>query len=59
MPRAGFEPTTPATERPQTYPLDRAATGIGLYYIIPFKSKYCHSPALKYHNSNDINNDDN
>jgi hypothetical protein len=29
MPRAGFEPATPATERPQTYSLDRAATGIG------------------------------
>jgi hypothetical protein len=29
MPRAGFEPVTPATERPQTYALDREATGIG------------------------------
>jgi hypothetical protein len=29
MPRAGFEPETPATKRPQTYSLDRAATGIG------------------------------
>jgi hypothetical protein len=29
MPRARFEPTTPATKRPQTYALDRAATGIG------------------------------
>jgi hypothetical protein len=28
MPRAEFEPATPATERPQTYALDRAATGI-------------------------------
>jgi hypothetical protein len=28
MPRAGFEPATPATKRPQTYDLDRAATGI-------------------------------
>jgi hypothetical protein len=26
---AGFEPATPATERPQTYALDLAATGIG------------------------------
>jgi hypothetical protein len=25
MPRAGFEPATPATKRPQTYALDRAA----------------------------------
>jgi hypothetical protein len=31
MPRVGFEPVTPATKRPQTYDLDRAATGIGLY----------------------------
>jgi hypothetical protein len=34
MPRAGFEPTTPATKRPQTYPLDRAATGIGIIKVI-------------------------
>jgi hypothetical protein len=29
MPSAGFEPTIPASERPQTDVLDRAATGIG------------------------------
>jgi hypothetical protein len=29
MPSAGFVPATPATKRPQTYALDRAATGIG------------------------------
>jgi hypothetical protein len=29
MPRAGFEPATPTTKRPQTYAVDRAATGIG------------------------------
>jgi hypothetical protein len=29
MPRAEFEPAIPATGRPQTYALDRAATGIG------------------------------
>jgi hypothetical protein len=28
MPRAGFEPTILASERPQTHALDRAATGI-------------------------------
>jgi hypothetical protein len=27
MPRAGFEPETPATKEPQTYALDRAAPG--------------------------------
>jgi hypothetical protein len=31
MPRAGFEPAIPATKRPQTYSLDCAATGIGLW----------------------------
>jgi hypothetical protein len=30
MPRAGLEPATPATKRPQTYALDRAATGISI-----------------------------
>jgi hypothetical protein len=29
MPSAGFEPAIPATKPPQTYVLDRAATGIG------------------------------
>jgi hypothetical protein len=29
MPRVGFEPAIPATKRPQTYALDRAATEIG------------------------------
>jgi hypothetical protein len=30
MPPAEFEPTIPASERPQTHTLDRAATGTGL-----------------------------
>jgi hypothetical protein len=30
MPSVEFEPTIPASARPQTYALDRAATGIGL-----------------------------
>jgi len=29
MPLAGFEPTIPASERPQTHALDRTATWIG------------------------------
>jgi hypothetical protein len=33
MPPMGFEPTIPASERPQTYFLDRAATGIGPGYL--------------------------
>jgi hypothetical protein len=28
MPRAGFEPVTPATKRLQTYALDRAVTDV-------------------------------
>jgi hypothetical protein len=28
MPPVGFEPTIPASERPKTHALDRAATGI-------------------------------
>jgi hypothetical protein len=30
MPPVEFEPTIPASERPQTHALDRAATGIGV-----------------------------
>ena len=30
----GFEPTIAAGERPQTYALDRAATGTGKKYIL-------------------------
>ena len=30
MPPVGFEPTFSAGERPQTYALDRAATGTGI-----------------------------
>jgi hypothetical protein len=29
MPQLGFEPTIPASARPQTYAVDRAVTGIG------------------------------
>ena len=31
MPKMEFEPTISASERPQTYALDRAATGTGAY----------------------------
>ena len=37
MSLAGFEPAFPASERPQTHALDRAATGIGLRYIDTWK----------------------
>jgi hypothetical protein len=32
MPPVGFEPTIPASKRPQTHALDSAATGIGYVY---------------------------
>jgi hypothetical protein len=32
MPPLGFEPTIPESARPQTYALDRAATGIGSFH---------------------------
>jgi hypothetical protein len=34
MPAVGFEPTISAGERPQTYALDRVATGISIYIYI-------------------------
>ena len=37
MPPVGFEPTISAVERPQTYALDRAATGTDfsiIYFIL-------------------------
>jgi hypothetical protein len=40
MPPAGLEPTIPASERPQTHALDRAAAGIGTVcnrgHLLPF-----------------------
>jgi hypothetical protein len=37
MPPAGFEPTVPASKRPQTHALDHAAAGIAVnvYILIP------------------------
>ena len=34
MPPAGIEPVIPASERPQTRALDRAATGIGQWHVL-------------------------
>ena len=34
MPPVGFEPTISAGERPQTYALDRAATGTGRFILV-------------------------
>ena len=41
MPPAIFEPAIPASDRPQTYALDRAATGIGY-------TKYCYGGHIVY-----------
>jgi hypothetical protein len=42
MPPVGFEPIIPASERPQTRALDRAATGIGFdpRTVQPVASRY-------------------
>ena len=49
MPPVGFEPTISASERPQTYALDGAATGTGInkykyiyiyIYIYPKNGQY-------------------
>ena len=39
MPPPGFEPTTPASERPKTHALDSAGTGIG-------QTRHCDRTAL-------------
>ena len=41
MPPVGFEPTISAGERPQTYALDRAATGTGDVVIIRNINAFC------------------
>ena len=45
MPPVGFEPTISAGERPQTYALDRAATGTGLSRDTSFV-KFIRAPGL-------------
>jgi hypothetical protein len=37
MPPAGFEPTIPESELPQTNASERAATGIGFFYELLIK----------------------
>ena len=39
MPPVGVEPTISAGERPQTYTLDRAASGIGDCYMYVYYTK--------------------
>ena len=45
MTPVGFEPTIAAGERPKTYALDRAATGIGDFKITV--NKYVHQIIIK------------
>jgi len=40
MPVVGFDPTISAGERPQTYAVDRAATGTGLCSCITMHKKH-------------------
>jgi hypothetical protein len=40
MPPVGFEPIISAGERPQTYALDCAATGIGALYQVGNRTEY-------------------
>jgi hypothetical protein len=49
MPPVTFEPTTPAGERPQTYALDRAATGTGIQdYVGHLKCRVNMFPVLLF-----------
>ena len=41
MPPVGFEPTISGGERPQTFALDRTATGIGMYVYEHSSSQNC------------------
>jgi len=48
MPPVGFEPTISAGERPKTYALDRAATGIGVkVFLVILNIQQAHRDA--YH----------
>jgi hypothetical protein len=49
MPSAGFEPATPATKRPQTYVLDRAATDVGMIKSMGLKIIASRSPLMALH----------
>jgi hypothetical protein len=46
IPPAKFEPAFPASERPQTHSLDRAAAGIGRSHYSPYKCRYF--PIIQY-----------
>jgi len=48
MPLAGFETTVPASQRPQTNALDRAAAGIDFYSELPKENSELNSYSLSY-----------
>ena len=56
MPPVGFEPTISAGERPKTYALDRAATGIGTKFGERLKLLwiffFCQSPCFSFSDRN-------
>jgi hypothetical protein len=47
MPPVGFEPKVSAGQRPQTYALDRAATGTGIFRFYPSE---CYEYLMKKEN---------
>ena len=49
MTTAGLEPEIPASERPQTHALDRAAPGIGLLLIYLFQTPFAYVSWIKNH----------
>ena len=55
MPPVGFEPTISAGERPQTYALDRAATGTGRMSNLEYL--YVRSYLNKHYNINQKDED--
>jgi hypothetical protein len=62
MPRVGFEPAIPATKRPQTYALDRAATGFGNIDIssnnfVRGPRKWAREVAITWHPSSPVSGD--
>jgi hypothetical protein len=53
MPSVGFEPTISAGERPQTYALERAATGTGTVKQTLCNNKYDTALSYKVSQTND------
>ena len=47
MPPPGIETAIPASERPQTHILNRAATGIGKGLDLPLKNQLLRIPSIK------------